>query len=213
MPHEISSPRYPQSNGHAEAAVKSVKQLVMKTAPSGTLIEEFDRGLVEFRNTPRQDGRSLAQVLFGRPLRSCAPDHGTSFAKEWQERIEKCDRRATARAEAVRERYDSQACPFQPFHLSAHVRVQDPVTKRWKKVAVVIGVGKSRDYLVRTPSGRILWRNRRYLRAVSDPADMDDDTRPKAEKTDDTGHTNARCRRRRENDGPRCRSERIASRS
>lgn len=51
--HVISSPHYPQSNGHAEAAVKSVKHLIMKVAPSGnTDCEEFYRGLLELHNTP-----------------------------------------------------------------------------------------------------------------------------------------------------------------
>ena len=48
-----STPHYPQSNGHAEAAVKAVKELVAKIAPSGDLSsEEFLTGLLEFRNTP-----------------------------------------------------------------------------------------------------------------------------------------------------------------
>ena len=49
--HGVSSPHYPQSNGHAEAAVKSVKHLILKTAPSGNIdCEEFDRGLLELWN-------------------------------------------------------------------------------------------------------------------------------------------------------------------
>ncbi|XP_047501826.1 uncharacterized protein K02A2.6-like [Penaeus chinensis] len=60
--HDTPSPHYPQSNGHAEAAVKAVKHLIMKVAPSGILNEVFDRGLLELRNTPSQDGRSPAQV-------------------------------------------------------------------------------------------------------------------------------------------------------
>ena len=56
--HEVSSPYYLQSNSHAEAVVKSVKHLVMKTAHSDTLTKDFDHGLLELRNTPRQDGCS-----------------------------------------------------------------------------------------------------------------------------------------------------------
>ena len=48
-----STPHYPQSNGHVEAAVNAVKVLVDKIAPSGDLSsEEFLTGLLEFRNTP-----------------------------------------------------------------------------------------------------------------------------------------------------------------
>ena len=56
-----SSPTYAQSNGHAEAAVKAVKTLVLKTATSGDLNSEaFLRGLLELRNTPDATGLSRA---------------------------------------------------------------------------------------------------------------------------------------------------------
>ena len=46
--------------------------------------DDFARGLLEIRNTPRSDGRSPAQVLFGRPLRSAVVAYHRSFAPEWQ---------------------------------------------------------------------------------------------------------------------------------
>ncbi|XP_037800547.1 uncharacterized protein LOC119595491 [Penaeus monodon] len=80
--HIMSSPHYPQSNGHAEAAVKKVKYLIMKTAPNRNIdCEEFDRGLLELRNTPNFAGRSPAQILFGMPFRSCVPAHYSTFMK------------------------------------------------------------------------------------------------------------------------------------
>lgn len=60
----ISSPHYPQNHGHAESAMKAVKHL-MEFAPSGILNEDLERGLLEHRNTQRQDGRSPAQASFG----------------------------------------------------------------------------------------------------------------------------------------------------
>ncbi|KAK8397505.1 hypothetical protein O3P69_004333 [Scylla paramamosain] len=63
-------------------------------------------------------------------------------------------------------RYDAHAKPLVPLNLDTQVRLQDPTTKRWDTVGIVMGVGKSRDYLVKMPSGRVLWRNRRLLRPV-----------------------------------------------
>ena len=172
--HIISSPHYPQSNGHAESAVKSVKQLILKVAPTGNIdSEDFTRGLLEFRNTPNFTGRSPAQILYGHPLRSCVPAHPQSYAQEWQERAEDCDRRAAARATDVKSRYDDHAKPLSTIPIGQSVRVQDPSTGRWDKVGTVMGkgTGRARCYEVRLPSGRVWWRNRRFLRPVSPTCD------------------------------------------
>ena len=80
----MSTPHYPQSNGHAEAAVKLIKRLVQKVTTSGDLdCDEFARGLLEIRNTPRGDLRSPAQILYGHNLRSSVPIHHRAFTPEW----------------------------------------------------------------------------------------------------------------------------------
>ncbi|XP_068227654.1 uncharacterized protein [Palaemon carinicauda] len=108
--HMVTSPHYPQSNGHAEAAVKSIKHLILKTAPSGNIDnEDFDCVLLELRNTPNFTGCSPAQILYGRPLRSCIPAHPNAFSKEWQVKSEDCDRRAAASYEQVKTQYDQHA--------------------------------------------------------------------------------------------------------
>jgi transposase InsO family protein len=66
-----STPHYPQSNGLAESAVKSMKKLVIWTVPNGDLDNEvFLQALVEWRNTPRHHGASPAEIVFGQPIRS-----------------------------------------------------------------------------------------------------------------------------------------------
>ena len=58
---ERSSPYRPQSNGLAEAAVKSVKKLILKTANSG---EDIRKAFVSWRDMPRADGISPAVAFF-----------------------------------------------------------------------------------------------------------------------------------------------------
>ncbi|XP_076036799.1 uncharacterized protein LOC143022463 [Oratosquilla oratoria] len=168
--HDMSTPHYPQSNGHAESAVKTVKYLIQKVAPSGNLdCEAFDRGLLELRNTPNHTGRSPAQTLYSHPLRSCVPAHAKAFQKQWQARDESCDRRAAARLRDDTARYDAHARPLPSLQRGDVVRIQDPTTKRWDKVGTIMDVGRSRDYLIRLPSGRTWWRNRRFLRPSPSP--------------------------------------------
>ncbi|XP_066938952.1 uncharacterized protein [Macrobrachium rosenbergii] len=88
--HHLTSPHYLQSSGHAEAAmkavkaVKPVKHLILRIAPSGNIdCEDFDHGLLELQNTPNFTGRSPAQILYGHPLHSCVPAHPQSFSQEW----------------------------------------------------------------------------------------------------------------------------------
>ncbi|XP_045105471.1 uncharacterized protein K02A2.6-like [Portunus trituberculatus] len=162
--HIVTSPHYPQSNGHAEAAVKSMKHLIMKTTPSGNIdAKEFARGLLELCNTPNHTGRSPSQHLYGHPLRPCVSAHPESSA-DWQAKMEDCDRRAAAQAEQVQAHYDQHARPLPKLCIGATVRIQDPVSLRWDKVDVVMG--RSREYDVRLPSGRVWRRNCRHLHPV-----------------------------------------------
>jgi hypothetical protein len=58
-----SSPRYPQSNGLAESAVKTVKRLWCKTGDKAS-------ALMAYRTTPLPAGYSPSELMFGRQVRS-----------------------------------------------------------------------------------------------------------------------------------------------
>ncbi|KAK4313075.1 hypothetical protein Pmani_015544 [Petrolisthes manimaculis] len=123
------------------------------------------------------------------------------------------------RLEAVKDSYDAHARPLPPLDLGTTVRVQHPVTKRWDTVGTVMGIGRSRDYHVRTPSGRVLWRNRRFLRAIPSQAvvatdvrcDLSDTTPTQECQAPDPPKPRRRCRGRWR--GPLRRSVRVAERS
>ena len=77
--HETSSPHHPESNGHAESAVKNMKRLVKTTKN----FDEFKRALLEWRNSPRVDGLSPAQWAFGRRQKTDAPAHPGAWHVDW----------------------------------------------------------------------------------------------------------------------------------
>ena len=61
--HKLTSPHNPQANSLAESAVKNGKHLLIKCKQTN---QNFQTALVCYRNTPRTDGYSPAQLFMGR---------------------------------------------------------------------------------------------------------------------------------------------------
>ncbi|XP_026289200.2 uncharacterized protein K02A2.6-like, partial [Frankliniella occidentalis] len=65
----FTAPRMPQSNGHAERMVRTIKEKLSQVGGANTQ-EKLDRIVDALRSTPGQDGESPNQRLFGRELRT-----------------------------------------------------------------------------------------------------------------------------------------------
>ena len=76
---------------------------------------------------------------------------------------------ADIKAKAM-ERYDQSSRTLPPLHVGDHVLVQDRNSKRWDRAGVITRAGNSRDYEIKMPSGRLVWRNRRFLRKMKVPS-------------------------------------------
>ncbi|KAF0295307.1 hypothetical protein FJT64_007138 [Amphibalanus amphitrite] len=63
---------------------------------------------------------------------------------------------------------------------ASQVAIQDPATKRWSRHGVITDVGPHRRYYVRLPKGRVLTRNRRFLRQRYGHAAPDSPPPPRA---------------------------------
>ena len=146
-----SSPHHPQSNGLAESSVKKLKYLIAKIVDThGSLvIEELDKGLLEMRNTPDENGLSAAQMVFGQELRSVLPSIRASLLKE-----------------STKNYYNQHSKTLSELCIKQRVRIQDEETKRWNKIGTIIQIGKHRQYLVEMENGKKLWRNRKFLRSI-----------------------------------------------
>ena len=64
--HMTSSPRYPQGNGAAERAVRTVKGLLEKS-------DDPYLALMSYHSTPLENGYSPAELLMGRKMRTIIP--------------------------------------------------------------------------------------------------------------------------------------------
>ena len=163
--HVTSSPYNPQSNGIAEAAVKSIKYLLLKTVCNGNIDSDaFQEGLLELRNTPRATGHSPAQLVFSRSMRgkipSCPTRLDSDSALVQNEKQKLKDQRSKSE-----DYYNRRAQRLPQLHQDQRVLVQHPQTKRWTTQATVIRKSATgRSYEVRDEHGKQFWRNRRMLR-------------------------------------------------
>ncbi|XP_066951839.1 uncharacterized protein [Macrobrachium rosenbergii] len=160
-----SSPHFPSSNGHAEVIVKKVKNLLTKLE-NATMDERFHEALLELRNTPNADGRSPNQVVFGHNLRSLVPSHHSALMSDSRQDIEAAEMRRREKERINTTRYNASATDLKVFIVGDKVRIQDAATKEWDRIGEIVKVGpRNRCYFIRlSSSGKLCWRNRRYLR-------------------------------------------------
>jgi transposase InsO family protein len=159
--HSTSSPRYPRSNGKAEATVKLMKKTI-RAAWSGRQLDEdkFTRALLQYRNTPsHKDGQSPAQKLFGHPIQDTLPAHRRVFKPEWQLESLEAEKRALSTREAVELSYNRHVRIRPEITIGSRVALQNNETKHWDIYGTVAEIGPHRRYFVKTQSGRVLVRN------------------------------------------------------
>ena len=158
--HITSSPRYPQSNGKVESAVK-IWENVMKKAACG----KFDPylALLDYRNTPTEIGSSPAQRLFSRRTRNLLP----LSSKQLQPN--------TLPSQAVQEKlihskqkqafyYNLKGKALPELQPGQTVRMKKPKESTWTEAVCKKMIGP-RSYVV-VSGGQTYRRNRRQLRSV-----------------------------------------------
>ena len=164
--HETSSPYNPRSNGHAEAAVKAAKHLLLKTAPA-----EFLDALAAWRNTSREEKPSPNELMFCRKVRDgkvIIKSHleiRTPTTSHQRIPLQSCLKHDDQHHEGS----DTQQQPLQqiPDHFlhGDRVCVQNPHTKRWDVEAFITDFSHTgRTLNLCTDKGYIMRRNRCFIR-------------------------------------------------
>lgn len=145
--HTTSSPRFPRANGLAEKGVQIVKRILKKTAYAN---ESFALGLLSYRTMPLEDGRSPAEILMGRRIRSRLPDFTdglkVSVSKHQQNPL--------------------RGTPLKVLQPGDTVRLQQ--NSSWATTAKVQDVVGPRSYRVLTEDNQELRRNRQHLLRTSE---------------------------------------------
>ncbi len=140
---------------------------IIRTAWNSRHLDEdkLCRALLQYRNTPsRKDSLSPAQKLYGRPVQDTLPAHHRSFTDKWQRSAKEAEQAATHNRETTEWFYNVRAHDLPEIRIGSNVAIQDPGTKLWDVYGVVTYIGPHRRYYVKTQSGRVLVRNRRFLR-------------------------------------------------
>eukprot|EP00117_Sycon_ciliatum_P009825 scpid45789/ scgid11968/ Uncharacterized protein K02A2.6 len=150
--HRTSSPRFSQSNGEAERAVRTVKRLLESN-------QHPDEALLAYRSTPLANGFSPAELLFGRRLRTNLPVSDTALTPSWP------DLPALQQWEAKSK--EQQCATFNAARRTQELPVLQQGTSVWvsdlKAEAVVADRLSDRSYSVVTADLSRYRRNRRHL--------------------------------------------------
>ena len=138
-----------------------MKHLLEKTSRNWN---KFRRALREYRNTPRFDGLSPAQWLFGHRQKTDAIAAPKAYARISDERLKQHLDRREKEHEKVKEQVDRSRYvePFQ-FHSGDKVWVQDHKSKRWTVQATVVSARSKRSFIVNDGT-RDFIRNKRFMR-------------------------------------------------
>ena len=165
--HVTSSPRYPQSNGKAENAVKTVKRLFSKCREDGQ--SEF-LALLDWCNTPTEGmGTSPAQRLMGRRCRTLLPMSESLLQPQFPMEDDLIALRGRKQRQ---ERYYNRHCKqLKPIDRGDTVCVKVPGEKVWTS-ATCVGLAGPRSYLVKA-GGAIYRRNQRDLISTGEASIQD----------------------------------------
>ena len=168
--HVTSSPYYAQGNSHAELCVKQIKRLVQKVG-TDVYSDNFLRGMLEIRNTPRSHGKSPAELLYNQPMRSHVP----SVPPTPSPQAPQVDQRRRRQRQRAKDLYDRNAQPLPELDLGQRVLVQDHKTQLWSHKGIIISKGPHRDYKVDVGRRKTMHRNRKFIRPCRDEADSERD--------------------------------------
>ncbi|RUS68488.1 hypothetical protein EGW08_023750 [Elysia chlorotica] len=157
--HERSAPGNKKANGAAEAAVKVIKNLMIKCRHSK---EDPYIGLLNLRNTPTEGlSTSPAQRLMGRRTQSIIPS--TDKALDTSSKIPVSDRMAMDSKKFKASQKNSNRPSLKPLFTGDTVRMQ-PIDnkKEWKEAKVTKSLGFNTFEVF--DGSKFFRRNRQFLR-------------------------------------------------
>ena len=161
--HVTSSPRYPQSNGKAENAVKTVKRLFKKCKQAG---QSGFLALLDWRNTPTEGiGTSPAERLMGCRCRTLLPVAANLLKPRYDT---EADAQALVGTKQRQQYYYNRAAkPLKTITPGETVRMKLPGQDTWSPGTCTEKL-ENRSYMVKV-GDTIYRRNRRHIQKTNEP--------------------------------------------
>lgn len=163
-----SSPRYPKSNGLAERTVPTIKRIFTKSKVDG---HDIDLAILTYRTTPLDIGLSPSQLLMSRRLRSNIPTIQENL-KPIHHDTDKVGAKLQLGHDKSRSYHDRSAHVLEPLNSGDSIRVQLH-DKKWSPAIVMKPLG-NRSYSVKTPTGYIYRRNRKFIHKTNEVTQSED---------------------------------------
>ena len=167
-----SSAYYPQSNGRAEAGVKSLKRVLRgNTGRNGSInTDNVAKALLQYRNTPlREINKSPAELALGRQLRDTLPIPRERYKvhNHWAQYLREREHLMSQANDTTKIKYDEHSKELSQLTQGDTVLCQNTRSKKWDKSGVILETGKYRQYTVKMDgSSRLSTRNRRHLQKI-----------------------------------------------
>lgn len=172
--HVTSSPAYLQSNGKAESAVKTAKQLMEKAKRAKT---DTYLAILEHRNTPSQGFHaSPAQRLMSKRTKTLLPTHDSLL----QPGVVNTEHAVKDNQHKQTFYYNRGAKDLRPLQQGEQVRVQLDTKHRsdWTP-AKVLRIANNRSYTVKLENGTVVRRNRKTVLESTHTKDETEQTNQK----------------------------------
>ena len=158
--HDFSSPKYPQSNGHAERNVQTFKNILKKSNN-----RELQLLVAHFNNSPNADGISPSELMFKRIRKLDLPILPLRCLPTSNEKVMSSENKKVIRTSKTKTRFDQHAHDLPPLKVDDDVRIYHHDKQNWSIKGKIIQLADTgRSYIIRTHNGSVLARNRKHIK-------------------------------------------------
>ncbi|UYV68827.1 K02A2.6-like [Cordylochernes scorpioides] len=156
----FSSPHLHRSNGLAERNIQTIKNQLIKCRDEGS---DPYLAILAYRNTPKNDLPSPAQLCLSRSLR-CQIPRITPLYRPYQTNWRSIENAKRKRQSSMKEQYDRNSKSHPKVNVGEDAWCQIHPRETWTPVKISAQADSPQSFEVVTPSGNRLIRNQQFIR-------------------------------------------------